>query len=473
MKHQVQSLAHDEKSDVIYDCSDAGTGKTAVRIWSFQRRRKKQKKGCALILAPRTLLYSAWANDFRKFAPDLKIAVATADKRERAFAEDADAYIANHDAVKWVVKQRKGFLDKFTDLIIDEPTAFKHHTSQRSRAMAKIAKHFWKPGMKRVGQTATPNSNGICDVWHQIYILDGGKRLGTSYYAFRGAVCTPKQVGRDRNAVEWVDKAGAEEAVFAELSDIVIRHKLDDCTDIPKTHHYEVPYQLSPGQRKTYDQLELAQLLLLIPDQVAQALTGGKAQGPKVTISAINAAQVANKLLQVASGAVYDDTGKYHMVDYGRYELIMDLVEKRLKMQPLVFFHWKHQKQELVKEAIARKLRFSVIDGEADDDQRKTAVQQYQAGLLDVLFAHPRSAAHGLTLTRGTSTIWTGPTYDLELFEQGNSRQRRIGQAKKTEVVMVLAEGTIEEKVYDLLQGKDKRMQNLLDLFASLRKERS
>lgn len=470
MKHQVKSLAHDAKNDVVYDCSDAGTGKTAVRIWSFQKRRKKMKGGCALVLAKRSLLQSAWGNDFKRFAPDLKVSIATAANREVAFAADADAYVTNHDAVKWIVKQRKGFLDKFTDLIIDEPTAFKHHTSQRSRAMAKIAKHFWRPNFKRAGMTATPNSNGICDIWHQIYILDGGKRLGPHFYAFRNSVCTPKQVGRDKNAIQWMDKDGAEEAVFGELSDIVIRHRLDDCTDIPTTHFYEVPYQLSPGQQKAYDQLELAQLLIFVPDMIANKLAG---PAPATTpILAVNAAAVASKLLQVASGAVYDGTGKYRVVDEGRYEMILDLVEERHGRHPLVFFNWKHQKDLLVDSAKARGLTYAVIDGDATDSARNSIVEAYQRGAFDVVFAHPQSAAHGLTFTKGTSTIWAGPIYDRELYEQGCGRQRRIGQKHKTENVMVLAEGTIEEKVYELLQGKGERMKTLLDLFETLAKER-
>ena len=467
MAHQVESLKHDEKTDVVYDASDAGTGKTAVRIWGFAKRRKKGG-GKALILAPKSLLRSAWASDFRKFAPHLKVAIANAANREKAFAEDVDAYITNHDAVKWLVKQKPVFWEQFSELVIDEPTAFKHHTSQRSRAIAKIAfKYFHKPKKHRAAMTATPNSNGICDIWHQIYILDGGERLGQVFYGFRSTVCIPKQVGRNRDAIEWVDKEGAEEAVFGLLSDIVIRHKLDDCADIPPTHHYEIEYELPPAQRKAYDQLELAQLLILIPDLVAAKLTGVPA---KTTLTAVNAAAVATKLLQVCSGAVYDNDRKYHVVDEGRYELITDLVEAR--EHSLVFFNWQHQKDQLVEHAKARKISHCVIDGETSDRDREEFVKGYQAGLYQAMYAHPRTAAHGLTLTRGTSTIWAGPIYDLELFEQGNKRQRRIGQTQKTEVIMVLANDTIEEKVYDLLRGKDARMKTLLDLFGSIAEDR-
>lgn len=469
MKHQVVSLAHDDHSPIVYDCSDAGTGKTAVRIWGFQKRRKKMGRGRALILAKRSLLQSAWGNDFKRFAPDLKFSIATAANREAAFAVEADAYVTNHDAVKWIVKQKKGFLDKFTELIIDEPTAFKHKDSQRSRAAARIAKHFWGPGYNVSGMTATPNSNGICDIWHQIYLLDGGKRLGPHFYAFRNSVCTPHQIGFNRNAIEWRDKDGAEEAVFAELSDIVIRHKLDDCTDIPSTHFYEVPYQLSPAQQKAYDTLELAQLLTFLPESAATKLAGAP---PATAVTAVNAAAVANKLLQVASGAVYAHKSEYKVIDDGRYEMILDMVEDRMGRHPLVFFSWKHQKDMLVAGAIARKLKYAVIDGDSTDAARNAVVENYQRGAYDVVFAHPMSAAHGLTFTKGTSTIWSGPIYDRELYEQGCGRQRRIGQKHKTENVMVVAEGTIEEKVYEMLQEKGVRMKSLLDLFGTLAKER-
>lgn len=449
--HQRVSLAHDAKNPAVYDASDAGTGKTAVRIWSFAERRR-QKGGKALILAPRTLLKSVWLNDFKKFAGDMKAVIAPADSRQEAFDDaTADVYITNHDAVKWLAKipKKSKFWAQFSELIIDEPTAFKHHASQRSRALLKIAKLF----KQRKGMTATPNSNGICDIWHQILVLDDGKRLGTSFYAFRNTTCTPVQVGRHKQAIQWTDKDGAEEAVFGLLSDIVIRHKFDECVDIPKTHHYTVDYELPPKQRKTYETMEESQLLLL---------TKANAK-----ITAINAAAVATKLLQISSGAVYESTGKYHVIDTARYEMIMDMIEQRAHC--LVFFNWKHQKEQLTALADKRGISYCVMDGDATDTERSDMVQVYQNGGYKVMFAHPRSAAHGLTLTRGTSTIWAGPTYDLELFEQGNKRQARIGQTQKTEVVVVIAKDTIEEKVYEMLTAKNVRMRNLLDLFSSLK----
>ena len=430
-----------------YIFATGNTGKTFVAIKAFERRRKK-KTGCALILAPKSLLRSTWAADFKKFAPALTVVVATADVRADTFAQKADAYVTNTDAVKWLAKQPKSFFDRFDTLIIDESSAYKHATSQRSKAVAKIAKYFkYKRAM-----TGTPNGRSITDVWHQAYLLDEGERLGRSFFAFRNSVCVPTQVGRSDKAIRWDDKEGAEEAVFGLLADIVIRHKFEDCVDIPANHRYTLEYELSAKQRKAYEQMESTQMLWL--------------KGKEPSVIAVNAAVVANKLLQVASGAVYGVADDPVLVDDGRYKMVLDLVEER--KHSLVFFHWKHQRDALAAEAEKRGITFCVLDGSVNEHERDRLVTGYQAGAYQVMFAHPKSAAHGLTLTRGTTTIWASPTYDLEQFEQGSKRQHRMGQTQKTETITIIAPGTIDERVYEILEKKNARMKNLLDLFATL-----
>jgi len=447
MAHQAVSLAHDAKNPIVFDASDAGTGKTGVRIWAFAGRRRK-RGGCLLVLAPRSLLRAAWAADFAKFAPDMVVSVADANNRAAAFAVDADVYVTNHDAVKDLAKQPKAWFAKFSELVIDESPAYKHHTSQRSRAAAKIKAHF----KQRKILTATPTSNGICDIWHQVYLLDDGKTLGPSFFAFRNTVCEAKQVGRSAHAIAWTDKPGAEEAVFGLLTSIVVRHRFDDCVDIPKTHAYTVPYEMVPKQRKAYDQMANDQLLPML---------NGSAK-----ITAVNAAAVATKLLQIASGAVYDGSGKYQIVDRTRYETLIEMAAAR--RHPLMLFFWQHQRDMLVEEAEKRGMKFGVFDGDSNDTERLAMVRQYQRGEYDILFGHPQTVAHGLTLTAGTSVIWPGPTYNLEWWTQANARQARIGQTRKTEIVTSLATNSIEEKVYAMREVKGSRMSNLLDLFDSM-----
>jgi SNF2 family DNA or RNA helicase len=448
MKHQLVSLKHNVKNKLVFDTSDPGTGKTFVRLMAFSQRRAKGG-GAALVLAPRSLLRNVWANDCRKFTPHLTTSVADADNRSDAFAADADIYITNIDAVKWLVKQKPAFFKRFSELVVDESDAYKHHTSQRSKALLKISRHFeWKALM-----SGTPNTNSITDIWHQMMILDAGQRLGNSFYRFRDTVCQPTQVGRSAQMVKWRDRDGSEEAVFGLLSDIVIRHRFEDCVDIPENHKYSIDYDLTPKQLKSYLELEATAMLSF---------------GQAGVLSAINAAAVATKLLQVASGAVYSAPDVYHLVDSGRYEMILDLIEQR--KHSLCFFLWKHQRDLLVAEAEKRGITYCVFDGQASDQYREEMVKGYQAGVYQVMFAHPASAGHGLTLTRGTATIWASPTYNLGHFVQGSKRIPRMGQTQKTETIVVIARGTLEEKVYSMMLDKDARMTTLLELFSTLNK---
>lgn len=443
MAHQVVSIAHDAERNAVFDTSDAGTGKTFVRIKAFANRRAKKGYGAMLVVATKSLLEAAWAKDLRTFAPHLTFSIARAENRAKAFAVDADVYITNHDAVKWLAEQPPAFFKRFSEIVIDESTAFKHATSQRSKAAKKIMKFF----QHRALLTATPTSNSITDIWHQALLLDDGKALGTSFFAFRNTVCTPYQIGRMAQAVKWEDKPGATDVVYGALSHMMIRHRLDECVDMPGNHQYSVEYQLSPKQLASYHELEKSSMLVLKESKA---------------ITAVNAAAVANKLLQIASGAVYDGTGEYQLVDTGRYELVLDLAAER--PGALVFFVWKHQRDYMVQEASRRGLKFAVLDGDTPQRLRDEAVASYQAGRLDLLFAHPRSAAHGLTLTYGTSTIWASPTFDLELFVQGSSRQHRVGQKRKCETIVVIAPGTRDETAWEVMQGKGDRMRAFLEL---------
>lgn len=464
-KHQDKSLKHAEKTPIVFDCSDPGTGKTFVAILAAAKRIRRKRVRKVLVLAPKSLLRSVWAADIKKFAPDMRAVVSVAGKHEDAFAQDADFYITNIDAVKWLAKQPKKFFAQFDELIVDESAAYKHHTSQRSKAAAKVAKHF---EYRRL-MTGTPTGNTITDVWHQVHILDEGKRLGHSFFAFRNAVCTPVQKSNhNANAVEWVDKEGAETVVFGMLSDIVIRHKFEDCVDIPPNHQYCVPYEMTPLQQRTYDHMESMAIAEIYgsPDALALAKLKGTKPKPLGHITAINAAAVHTKLLQIASGAVYESPDKYHVVDTARYELILDLVEAR--QHSLVFFFWKHQRDMLIEEAKRRKIKFALIDGSVPENERHAIVQAYQAGMYQTVFAHPKSAAHGYTMTRGTAAIWASPTYDLELFLQGSKRQHRMGQTQKTETIVVAAEGTIDTRAYARMQDKGTRMSSLLSLFETL-----
>jgi SNF2 family DNA or RNA helicase len=434
MKHQTQSLKFMAPKKSVFDMSDPGTGKTYVEIKDFARQHKKDGRAM-LVVCPKSLMRAAWENDIKKFAPHLTVSCAYAKNRAEALGAKADVYVLNVDGVKELLKYPKGFWKKFGRIVVDESTAFKHHTSQRSKALAKLIKNFdWRRLM-----SGTPTSNGVCDLWHQMFLLDDGKRVGKSFFAFRSACCTPEQVGPSTAHLNWVDKPGIELQIGALISDIVIRHKFEDCVDIPENHKYAVPIALTTKHLDVYNELRDSSLAVL----------------RETTITAVNAAVLAQKLLQAASGAVYNDDGGYSYLANDRYDLALDLVEAR--DHTVVFYQWEHQLNELVKEAKARKIPHTTWN----PDHPESATD-FQAGKYQVLFAHPASAGHGLTLTKGTATIWVSPTYNLEHFLQGLKRIHRIGQSKKTETIVIIAEGTIDEKVYAALEAKKINMAALL-----------
>lgn len=439
--HQKDDIQFELERERVFDTSDAGTGKTRTRLEVYSKRRAKGA-GCALVISPKNVMRSAWEADCKRYTPWLATSICRAETREKDFSRKADIYVTNHDATKWLAKQPAKFFEKFEVLIVDEMPAFKHHTSDRSRALSKIKKYF----KYRIGMTGTPNTNAITDNWNQLFILDDGKRLGESFYHFRSATQVPKQVGPQVNMVKWEDREGAETAVASLIQDITIRHAFEDCHDIPPNHNYIVPFYMEQAHEAAYQEMEKNAVLEL----------------KKGTVTAVNAAAVATKLLQIASGAVYDSDGAYHVVDKSRYELVGDLAEER--KFSIVFFLWTHQRDLLQEEFKKRGITNTLIDGSVTQRKREEAVQFFQNGFYRVLLAHPASAAHGLTLTRGTSTIWASPTYNLEHWLQGNRRIYRAGQTQKTETVNIIAEGTIEERVYHALSKKNVKLMNLLDV---------
>jgi len=440
--HQKKTIKLLKKEPRVFDQSDPGVGKSRCQIEDFAARRRKGAPP-AIVLATRSTLRSAWEDDFNEFAPDMKVSVALAANRQEAFDTEADVYVTNHDAVNWLSLQKKPFWKKFEGgtIVADESTAYKHGTSKRARSLAKIVGYF--EHRRNLSGLASPN--GILDLWHQYYLLDGGKRLGNSFFKFRGATCVPEQIGKQAQMIKWNPREGIEAIVASLVSDITIRHIFEECVDIPQNFSYTRSIDLGKKHAKCYAEMQDTQLTSI----------KGK------TVTAINKAVVRIKLLQIGSGAVYSDDkdGTYVLFDSTRYEYVADLSEEA--QHSIVFFQWKHQRDELVKEFTKRGRTFAVYDGSTSDDERSSITKAYQRGELNTILAHPKSAAHGLTWTKGTRTIWASPTDNLEFFIQGNKRIYRIGQTQKTETITVVAKGTYDEIAMERLGIKAVRSDEL------------
>jgi len=440
--HQKQSLNVYERTPIILDTSDPGTGKTRAAIDAFAKRRFAGG-GKALVIAPKPLLDPAWAADVRQFQPKLLFSVAYAKNRAAAFKVEADLYITNTDAVTTLAKKPRKFFDGFDTLIIDEISYFKHRTSARSKALKKLSNYFHY----RVGMTGTPTSNSITDIWHQVLILDHGERLGTSFFAFRDVVC--KQIIINPMKPEWSkweDKPESRETVAQILSDISVRHEFDVVMkNIPEQTKHLLYYQPSKRLLEFYEKLKEYCLLQLQEGEV----------------TALNAASLRQKLLQVASGRVYGKDKVFNL-DSGRTDLIVELILGRT--HSVVFWNWQHQREGLTEALTKKKVKFAEIGKDTKNKDRADLVSRYQAGEYQTLLMHPQSGAHGLTLTKGTSVIWCSPTDRADLLVQGDARIRRGGQSLATESIRVCAKGTLEEKVYERIGEKLDAMSHLMEL---------
>lgn len=454
--HQAITVEHLLANDRSMDTSDPGTGKTRSHLEAFARRQAAGSARKMLVLGTLSILETAWANDCATWTPHLTAAVVYSAKRGKMLppALDADVIILNHDAVKWMVnakgkltEQGQALADACDVLCIDEFTAFKHRTSQRSKAAAAIRHHF----PIRWSLSGTPNSNGILDLWHPTFLIDDGERLGKAFWGYRAQVCTPVPNHNvpGGNHVDWVDKEDAELIVADRLHDITVRHELRKCIDMPENVAYTVGTDLPKKLMTQYREMQREAVLMLESGE---------------GVNAVHAGAKANKLLQICSGAVYDGD-HYHVLDDSRTKLALDLAQEA--PQALVAFNWHHQRDALIKDATKRGMSFAVIDGGVPVSRRVEIVNAFQAGEIHYIFAHPQTASHGLTLTRGTRTIWCSPTYNAEWFQQFNARIDRAGQTQRTETIMIAARGTREEEVYERLSGKVGRMDNLLAVFAA------
>ena len=427
-----------------YIFATGNTGKTIAALIAFAERRR-QGGGKAIVYAPKSLLEPAWENDARKAVPDMRVSVAYAENRLEAFQRDADIYVTNNDAVKWVRKNPR-FLKGVDTGIIDESSNFKHRDSDRSKAAAWVFKRF----KYRAMLSATPTSKSITEIWHQVKLLDDGQRLGTAFSSFRDAVQIPHMRDpRYPKAVEWRDRPGAESSVSEIIADISIRHKFEDVMpDVPGNRSFYMHYTPSPKLLALYRRMQ---------DQAAAMLN----ETTDEAVVAANAAVLRGKLLQIASGHVYAN-GKSYNLDPGRTELIAELIGHR--KHSVTFYSWGHQRLSLIEELDKRGISWAEFHSTTPNKDRMTIMNDYQSGRYQTVLMHPATGAHGLTLTQGDTTIWCSPHDRPDLLYQGKKRVHRGGQIKETFNLMVSARHTIEPGIYQNLHNELDEADQLLKL---------
>ena len=425
--HEYQEYAKEfvVKQNVSALFLDCGLGKTVITltaIWELLLDYFEVRK--VLIIAPCRVCRDTWPSELQKWEhlKGIEMSAVLGSERERVAALNrrANVYVINRENVEWLVGHCRWDFDM---VVIDELSSFKSHKAKRFKALKRV-----RPMVKRiVGLTGTPAPNGLIDLWAEIGLLDMGQRFGKFIGGYRERFFVPDKRSREM-IFSYKPREGAEEAIYELISDICISMKATDYLEMPECIYNRVEVTMNEKEKKLYQQLERD---MLIPFEDGD-------------IDAVNAAGLSNKLMQMANGAVYDENGAVKHIHDRKLEALEDLVEAANGKPVLIAYWYKHDLERIKKYVGA-------VELDTAEDMKK-----WNAGEIPVAVIHPASAGHGLNLQAGGSTlIWFGLTWSLELYQQMNARRWRQGQKETVVIHHLTAKGTLDERVMEALEKKD------------------
>lgn len=434
-KYQDYAVKFIKKSKVSALLLDMGLGKTVITLTAIKELLFDSFEiARVLVIAPLRVARDIWKGEIEKWnhLDILEYSVVVGNEKERldALNKKSDIYLINRENVDWLIN-KSGVPFNYDMIVIDELSSFKSHSSKRFRALMKV-----RPKVKRiVGLTGTPSSNGLMDLWAEFRLLDMGERLGKFIGQYRERYFKPDK----RNGpiiYSYKPLPNAENVLYKRISDITVSMKAEDYLKMPGKINNEVFVNLSDKEREIYETLK-KDLVVSIKDK---------------DIDAVNAAALSNKLLQMASGSVYDENKNMIHIHDRKLDALEDLIEGA-NGKPVLIAYWYKSDLKRIKE------KFDVKELKTSEDFRKWNNKEIKVALI-----HPASAGHGLNLQAGGSTlIWFSLTWSLELYEQTNARVYRQGQKETVVIYHILAKDTIDEDVIKALENKNKTQAALID----------
>ena len=386
---------------------------------SFQIRK-------VLIIAPLRVARDTWSTEIAKWdhlhGLTCAVAIGTEAERKAALKKQVQVYLVNRENVPWLIHD-SGLPFDFDMIVVDELSSFKSHQSKRFKSLMKV-----RPGVRRiVGLTGTPSANGLMDLWAEFRLLDLGQRLGRFIGNYRNTYFLPDK--RNQHMVfSYKPKPGAEEAIYQQISDITISMKNTDYLKLPELVMNEISVRLSDDEWRHYQTLK-DEMVLSLKDK---------------DIDAVNAAALSGKLLQLASGAIYDEHGGVVQVHDRKLDALEDIIEAANGKPVLIAYWFKHDLKRIQE-------RFPAEQLDSED-----SIRRWNDGNIPVALIHPASAGHGLNLQSGGSAlVWFSLTWSLELYQQTNARLWRQGQKETVVIHHIVAKGTIDENVMAALAKKE------------------
>lgn len=419
---------------------DMGLGKTAITLAAVNELKYNRfAVSRVLVIAPKKVAEATWSKEGQKWDHLRHLRIITVlgsqAKRIKALEAPGDVWVINRENVVWLVDHYRGAWP-FDMVVVDESSSFKNHQAKRFRALRRV-----RPRISRIVElTGTPAPNGLMDLWAQLYLLDLGERLGRTIGGYRERYFDPDQ----RNAQQifsYKPKPGAAEAIQTAISDICVSMRAEDYLQLPDCIVDDIPVVLDTKAQQQYDQMEKDMLL-----RVDEAL-----------IDAGTAAALSNKLLQMCNGAVYDETRAVFEIHDCKLEAFAELIEGLNGQPALVFYNFRHDIPRLHKVLSGRRLRVRELLTPQDE-------AAWNNREVDILLAHPASAAFGLNLQDGGNhVIWFGLNWSLELYQQANKRLHRQGQAQKVIVHHLAVQGGRDEDVIAALGDKGATQEALIE----------
>lgn len=413
---------------------DMGLGKTvttltAIRELKYNRFQVRR----VLVIAPKKVAEGTWSREKDKWDHTRMLRVSpvlgSLAKRVRALNTPADIYVINRENVTWLVDYYRNDWP-FDMVVVDESSSFKSHASKRFKSLASVSGKI----DRLVELTGTPSPNGLEDLWAQVFLLDGGERLGKRYTQFRERYFQPDKRGADGMVYSYQAKPGTEESILERISDICVSMKAEDYLRLPDLSYHQIPVELDTRSVRAYRELE-RKMVLELPEE-------GE-------ISVTSAAALSNKLLQLANGALYDEDRNVHEVHGCKIEAFLELMESLHGKPALVFYNYQHDRDRLLAALSGKGLRVRELRTPGDEDD-------WNGRRIDILLTHPASSAYGLNLQRGGNhVVWFGLTWNYELYTQANKRLHRQGQGEKVIVHHLVCTGTRDEDVMTALERKD------------------
>ena len=415
---------------------EMGLGKSVITLTAiYELYMNRFEISRVLVIAPLRVARDTWPDEIRKWdhlkGLTYSVAVGTAAERRAALQQNVHVHIINRENVQWLVGD-SGLPFDYDMVVIDELSSFKSYQAKRFRSLMKV-----RPLVKRiVGLTGTPSSNGLMDLWAEFRLLDMGKRLGRFITHYRDEFFLPDKRSAQQ-IFSYKPKPGSEEEIYRRIGDITISMKSADFLKMPECVMNEVCVSMSDAEAKLYKAMK---------DDLVVTLKGEE-------IDAVNAAALSGKLCQMANGALYGEDKHTLPIHDRKLDALEDLIEGANGKPVLVAYWFKHDLARIQK-------RFCVREIKSSKD-----IADWNAGKIPVAVVHPASAGHGLNLQTGGSTlIWFGLTWSLELYQQTNARLWRQGQKSETVVIHhIITRGTIDETIMKALDQKNLTQSALMD----------